>query len=57
MKTKLLLKNARADGLIVSTEAQMRHDDLVDWPEGERDGYVFTPVNTVENAFHLRALA
>jgi hypothetical protein len=57
LKTKLRLKNARPDGLIVSTETQIRHDDLVDWPAGERDGYVFTPVNTVENAFHLRALA
>ncbi|TFG96492.1 MAG: alpha-L-rhamnosidase, partial [Calditrichales bacterium] len=25
-------------------------------PEGERDGYVFTPVNTVVNAFHYRSL-
>ena len=25
-------------------------------PEGERDGYVFMPVNTVVNAFHYRAL-
>jgi len=22
-------------------------DDIVDWPVGERDGYVFTPANTV----------
>jgi alpha-L-rhamnosidase len=28
----------------------------VDWPVGERDGYVFTGVNTVVNAFHLHAL-
>ena len=27
------------------------------WPAGERDGFVFTPVSTVVNAFHLRALA
>jgi hypothetical protein len=25
--------------------------DIVDWPEGERDGYVLTPVNTVVNSF------
>jgi len=25
-------------------------------PEGERDGYVFMPINTVVNAFHYRAL-
>jgi hypothetical protein len=29
---------------------------LVDWPPQERDQYVFTSVNTVVNAFHLRAL-
>ena len=34
----------------------MRHSDVVDWPPGERDGYVFTPVNTVVNAFHLQAM-
>jgi hypothetical protein len=28
----------------------------VDWPAGERDGFVFTEVNTVVNAFHLRAV-
>jgi hypothetical protein len=54
---KLLLDRARADGLLVSSEAQRTRDDIVDWPAGERDGFVFTPVNTVVNAFHLRALA
>lgn len=57
LKTKLLLQRARADGLLVSTEAQTKRDDIVDWPTTERDGYVFKPVNTVVNAFHLRALA
>jgi hypothetical protein len=57
LKSKLRLASARADGLLVSTEAQMRRGDVVDWPAGERDDYVFTPVNTVVNAFHLRALA
>ena len=56
LKSKLQFDRARADGLLVSGEKQMKHDDLVDWPPGERDGYVFTPVNTVVNAFHLRAL-
>ena len=51
------MRNARSDELIVSTKAKIKRGDLVDWPEGERDGYVFTPLNTVENAFHLRALA
>lgn len=57
LKLKLHRGSARADGLVVSTEAQIKRGDLVDWPEGERDGYVFTPVNTVVNAFNLRALA
>ena len=56
LKTKLLNDHARADGLIVSTPAQIKRGDLVDWPAGERDGFVFTPVNTVINAFHLRSL-
>ena len=35
---------------------QIKRDDLVDWPKTERDGYVFKPVNTVINAFHIRSL-
>jgi len=57
LKAKLQLDRARADGLIVSTDAQMKRGDLVDWPAGERDGFVSTHVNTVMNAFHLRALS
>jgi hypothetical protein len=57
LKTKLHLEAARSDGIVVSTDKQVKHDDLVDWPTGERDHFVFEPVNTVENAFHLRALA
>lgn len=30
--------------------------DLVDWPDGERDGFVFTEHNTVLNAFLYRSL-
>ena len=56
LKSKLLLKRARADGLLVSNDAQMKRDDIVDWPVSERDNYVFRPVNTVVNAFHLRSL-
>lgn len=56
LKSKLLLQRAGADGLIVSTARQIEKGDIVDWPPGERDGYVFTRVNTVVNAFHLRAL-
>jgi len=57
LKSKLLLERARADGLITSTPAQIKKGDLVDWPVTERDGFVFTPVNTVANAFYIRALA
>lgn len=56
LKTFLLLERAGDDGLLTSTEAQMEKGDLVDWPAGERDGFVFTRVNTVVNAFHLHAL-
>jgi alpha-L-rhamnosidase len=56
LKTKLLDDRVGTDGLVVSTPKLIRHGDIVDWPEHERDGYVFTSVNTVVNAFHLRAL-
>ncbi len=56
LKTKTLADRAGRDGLVRSTPAQIRRGDIVDWPPGERDGYVFTPVNTVVNAFHLRAI-
>jgi hypothetical protein len=57
LKPKVLLERARADGLLVSTAAQIERGDIVDWPPGERDSFVFRPVNTVVNAFHLRSLA
>jgi alpha-L-rhamnosidase len=57
LKAKLLPERTRADGLLVSNEAQMKKGDLVDWPPAERDGFEFKPVNTVVNAFQLRALA
>lgn len=56
LKSKTLGDRAREDGLLVSNAKQVKRDDIVDWPVNERDGYVFTPVNTVVNAFHLRAL-
>jgi alpha-L-rhamnosidase len=56
LKTKMLTERVGADGLVHSTAAQMAHGDIVDWPAGERDGYVFTPINTVANAFHLQAV-
>jgi len=56
LKSKLLLERVGQNGLVHSSNAQMTRDDIVDWPVGERDGYVFTERNTVVNAFHLRAL-
>jgi hypothetical protein len=56
LKTKLLDERVGPGGLIMSTPELIRHGDNVDWPMNERDGYVFTSVNTVVNAFHLRAL-
>ena len=56
LKTKLLDSRVGPDGLVTSTPNQIRDGDVVDWPRPERDGYVFTSVNTVVNAFHLRAL-
>jgi alpha-L-rhamnosidase len=60
LKAKLLLDKARADGLI-------RAGAIVDWPEGERDGYndgrkfphdrqLGPEYNTVVNAFQYHAL-
>jgi len=56
LKTKLLDERVGPDGLVMSTPKLIRQGDIVDWPGHERDGYVFTSVNTVVNAFHLRAL-
>ncbi len=56
LKTKLLDERVGPDGLVTSTPQQIERGDIVDWPIGERDGYVFTDVNTVVNAFHLQAL-
>lgn len=56
LKPKLLLDRAREDGLLGSNAQQVKRDDIVDWPRGERDGFVFTPVNTVVNAFYIRSL-
>ena len=56
LKPKLLLERARADGLLVSNAAQVKKNDIIDWPQGERDGFKLKPVNTVINAFHIRSL-
>jgi hypothetical protein len=57
LKTKTLAERAGPDGLVRSNQEQQRKTDIVDWPKGERDGYVFTETNTVVNAFFLAALS
>ncbi|MFV2173270.1 family 78 glycoside hydrolase catalytic domain [Actinomadura sp. LOL_016] len=45
------------DGLVHKDPGRSSHDlgDLVDWPASNRDGYVFTEVNTVVNACQYAA--
>lgn len=45
-----------ADFLASVHRADSRVTDIVDWPKGERDGYVFTDYNTVVNAFYNYSL-
>lgn len=56
LKPKLLPARLGADGLIHSTEEHRTRTDIVDWPTGERDGFIFGETNTVVNAFYLRSL-
>ena len=56
LKTKTLLDRSGEDGLVRSTDADQKRNDIVDWPKGERDGFVFTEINTVVNAFHITAI-
>lgn len=56
LKRKTLIHRSRDDGLVRSDEADRNRHDIVDWPKNERDGFVFTEINTVVNAFHLAAL-
>jgi alpha-L-rhamnosidase len=56
LRSKLLLDRVGAEGLVRSAEENIAKGDIVDWPKGERDGFVFTEKNAVVNAFYLRAL-
>ena len=56
LKGKTLLDRAGPDGLVRSNAEQQSRTDIVDWPKGERDAYVFTEINTVVNAFHIAAM-
>ena len=57
LKAKLLIERAGDDGLVRSSKENQKKTDIVDWPVGERDGYVFSEINTVVNAFHLAAVS
>jgi alpha-L-rhamnosidase len=60
LKTKLFIERARGDGLILGfpNAPQTVNSDIVDWPAGERDGYIITGNNysSVNNAFHYQCL-
>ncbi|GAA5510981.1 hypothetical protein Rcae01_06493 [Novipirellula caenicola] len=56
LKAKTLMHRSDDDGLVRSNEMDRTRHDIVDWPQKERDGYVFTEINTVVNAFHIEAL-
>ncbi len=56
LKAKTLLHRSADDGLVRSAEKDRSRHDIVDWPQKERDGFVFTEINTVVNAFHIKAL-
>ncbi|MBR2838163.1 MAG: alpha-L-rhamnosidase [Kiritimatiellae bacterium] len=59
---KLMAGYARAsDGLLETGGERLKGAkpgaaDIVDWPEAERDGFAFRPVNAVVNAFYYRNL-
>jgi hypothetical protein len=57
LKERILMERVGPDGLATSNAAQIKKGDIVDWPVGERDGFVFTNTNSVVNAFHLKAVA
>lgn len=56
LKGKLLTDRVGADGWVRSNDKQRGWNDIVDWPQAERDGFVFREVNTVVNAFHIAAI-
>jgi hypothetical protein len=56
LKAKTLLHRSGNDGLVRSFELDQKRHDIVDWPQKERDEFVFTEINTVVNAFHIQAM-
>lgn len=60
VEEKTLESRVGSDGLLntagLQCPPQTPNCNLVDWPEGERDGHVLRDVNTVVNAFFCRNL-
>jgi len=61
LKTKLFPDRIRASdgllqGFVTRSGSNPGNQDIVDWPAGERDGYVFKDYNTVINSFYYRCL-
>lgn len=54
---KNLTAHLGPDGLVHKAPSSSGQSDLVDWPASNRDGYVFTNVNTVVNAFQYAAFS
>lgn len=52
LTNKTLKNNLNSDFLVEKSTT----DDLVDWPESQRDGYQFTTINTVINTFNYAAI-
>lgn len=53
---KTLLIHTNGEGLIEKHDTRDNRV-LIDWPPPYRDGYEFTPINTVVNCFHYRSVA
>ena len=56
LKSKTLINRSGEDGLVRSGPLDQSRHDIVDWPQKERDDFVFTEINTVVNAFHIEAI-
>lgn len=56
LKSKTLMHRSADDGLVRSAEKDQKRHDIVDWPQKERDNFEFTEINTVVNAFHIKAM-
>lgn len=56
LKAKTLIDRTGDDGLVRGAKHGQNQHDLVDWPPRERDGFVMTDINTVVNAFHIKAI-